>query len=1396
MGQSLTVYQRNGTIRYRLDNYTQLCTVKSAEQKCVLLGEDTVTIKLTSATPLLFVVGDYIQVFGSHYTLNKFDEPIKTGEREFETSLVFEGLQYKLLAAQFRDTDAQGMNPSAEFSLVADIKLAAGVIINNINRVAAADNEVWELGECVTTEFKEYSFSRENCLEVLQRLCQDNKCEFCITPNGNRRYRLDIRQKVGSLFPAKFTYGKGGGIYQLKRRNLNNDDVISRLYVEGGTQNITSKYRNGAQRLRLSVNAESYIEDELAIKAFGIKEGSRIYDDIYPTRTGYVTSIVEGDVLSFIDAEMFDLNEKDEQGTKWLIEGTPAKVKFTGQSNLAGYTFDIHSYDHKTHKFKLVRYEDNRGFKYPSDTAEAYQIQQGDTYVLLDIVMPDDPYVVGAEAKLLEKAHADLAADCQPKVSYELELSSMSLERAYGSEVGITNIFQLGDLLHIKDPDINVDKAIRLTGFTRDCYSEPYKYKLTLSDTVEVSLIQNILEDIKDNEQSIIDLTTKTNVELLRMQWRTTQELLGMVFDADGYFDTTKIRPSSIETLMLSVGNRNGQFIMRDVYLTCNALVGNKPNANYFKIQSNGGILQHYAIEENIRTWQVVSESITLGSNGAMYLYAQCTKAGSTCRIILSQNRMQTEAGVYYYFLVGILSSVYNGYRELTTTYGNTRITGRSINCGRIESADKQTYFDLDNSEIGGRIVFTSNGKEKTLEELDAEALESKDFINNTLPGLIDGLQSQIDGQIEQFFYDYAPTLDNIPAVEWTTDEQKSEHLGDLFYDTSTGKIYRFVKVKNPEFPSIPLFRWQQLSDEEVAKALALANDALALAKEKRRVFVKTPYPPYDIGDLWVQGWSGDIMRCKTARASGLFTSSDWEKASKYTDDSGLNDFINGDYADDKTDILAQIDGKIETWFQTTDPSLEWITSDIKAKHVGDMWYHTTSKELKYYTSTFVWTKVEDSKAIAAYEAASKAQDTADGKRRVFVATPTVPYDVGDLWVDGKELRRCIMAKTSTQSYNVDDWVIAVYYDNTKTTIDGGIVTSGTIQVAGDNNSILAGITGNGTAASSIRFWAGASFENRATAPFRVLQDGSVVMTKATIEGLVKALSGIVGGWKIGETLTSKSQEIVLDGAGGRIIMGGSVLLDKLGIKMKNGDATTLHITPSSVGNYNQFYLKKSANFGFGNSQELQFEGIWSNKTSHPSFESFVKELSFMDDGSKITIDEFNLTFPLLPCVFSEKEYPITLKTLSPAIRVNLRRNGEIVQSYYAMTQVEVTSGTAVNIKGSGSTYIVPKNGQGFYSIEFVPLNDSFLLNASIPNQMSSASTTYFTATSYLEGSFDKSNNNRTLLGIDGISSIWENGGMLINKDAFVVMFGKFGIKIDDKSITKTSNGGMIWTGI
>lgn len=210
MGQAVNeiiIHKRNGSVRYKLNSYAKLCTIKSAEQKRELLGEDNVTLKIESAEPLQCAVGDYIECFGSVYTLNRAGEPEKKGERMHEQSLVFEGLQYKLLDAQFRNADAGGYNPTATFNLVADMHTAMELLIRNVNRVAASIGEYWELGECPTTEYKDLAFNNQNCLNVLQELCEEFKIEFQIVQSGIKRYTLRIL-KAGSALPAIFDYSK------------------------------------------------------------------------------------------------------------------------------------------------------------------------------------------------------------------------------------------------------------------------------------------------------------------------------------------------------------------------------------------------------------------------------------------------------------------------------------------------------------------------------------------------------------------------------------------------------------------------------------------------------------------------------------------------------------------------------------------------------------------------------------------------------------------------------------------------------------------------------------------------------------------------------------------------------------------------------------------------------------------------------------------------------------------------------------------------------------------------------------------------------------------------------------------------------------------------------------
>lgn len=1135
MGANIIITKPNGS-RVPMESRATATAITAAKQTWALNAEDTIAITVVSPFPQSYGIGDVITVFGRDYRLNRLPKVSKTGMQEYQYDLEFEGIQYDLMRVTY-DVNINTTNNQLQDiqgdSLTGDLKRFMEVLISNANRVFPGK---WALGVCPETDGDNtLTFSEsDNCLSVLQTLCSEDKfgVEFEIE-RVNGVYVINIKKTIGQTLPFVLEYGKGKGLYSISRENVSSSNIVTRLKVYGSTENITSKYRADRLCMYGKDKASSYIEKADAVAKYGIFEGRKNFD-IKPTFTGKVSSVVDGDVLSFIDTSFpFDINAKNASGeTLYLISGVSAKVHFNS-GNLAGYEFEVHAYDHATHKFTLVKQTDDRGNVFPSETSPAFQISKNDTYKVLDIAYSRD-IEEAAEKKLAEEGNKYYDQNSQPKVQYSVNVTKAFIENKLALSDGITNVFAPGDYLPIKDDEIGVDKSIRIKSFTRNVL-DPYDYSLTISDTqTKGDITTRVISDLVDIDK-VLTINNLKDPAQARANWRSSREVLNMVFDPEtgGYYKD-KITPESVDTMMLSVGAKSMQFGLINTVFEPNF----NGNPNLFKWK--GGVLTHYTIDpDKARSWVLADGTTALQQDVPYYIYAVCNRDNSagTMSISTTQHKVEESPNVYF-FLIGILGSIDpdTKVRAISLTYGFTTINGRFIKTGRIESADGTTYFDLDQSEIGGRIVFTQNGQEKTLEELGSEAMESKDFINNTLPGILDEIKAQLDGQIEQHFYQIDPSPlstapgseDGVPNSGWTDSTMKENHLGDLYYNTTSGKVWRYVKIQwrpKPGYAPGTFYVWQELQDSELAQAIAIANEALELGKEKNRIFTSTPVTPYDVGDLWVQGATGDIMRCKTARESGTFTSSDWERASKYTDDSALKNFINGDFANAIDTMTEQIDGKIETWFQTSDPASNWTTNAEKAKHVGDMWYNSSTKLLKCYRQTFrfvngtgtvvyIWQTIEDKKAIDAYDAASKAQDTADGKRRVFVAQPYPPYDVGDLWVDGKELRRCITERASG-SWNTNDWVVAVYYDNTQTTIDGGIVTSGTIQVAGDNKSILAGITGNGTASDSIRFWAGASFENRKTAPFRVMQDGSVVMSKAQVEGVINAISGSIGGFRI-----------------------------------------------------------------------------------------------------------------------------------------------------------------------------------------------------------------------------------------------------------------------------------------
>lgn len=191
----------------------------------------------------------------------------------------------------------------------------------------------------------------------------------------------------------------------------------------------------------------------------------------------------------------------------------------------------------------------------------------------------------------------------------------------------------------------------------------------------------------------------------------------------------------------------------------------------------------------------------------------------------------------------------------------------------KFDSAKKQM-------EIKARISAKSNVDDKLLPQYirdnSLSVEDVKELINNS--EIIDSLQNQIDGAIETWYYEGKPTLKNLPAQNWTDDETKNKHIGDLYYDKASGKAYRFLK------DATGTYMWVLITDEDITKALALAG-------EKKRIFGTTPTPPYDVNDLWVYAvypsdgskYNKEILRCVTAKSAGeKFSIDDWALASDY----------------------------------------------------------------------------------------------------------------------------------------------------------------------------------------------------------------------------------------------------------------------------------------------------------------------------------------------------------------------------------------------------------------------------------------------------------------------------------------------------------------------------------
>lgn len=989
MGE-ITVIRRDGTTLC-LKSQEPFIGVTSAKQITSLMGDDMVQLAIVSSAPLTFNIGDRIVVGGCNYAIRGKNVTEIYSDNCYKYDVTFYGVIYDLLKTLYRNCDSQGHSSRSSFDLTYDLKGFVQVIINNLNRDYPG-LWVFDANNCPETEEKTLSFSNQNCLQVLQTLCQDEyKLDFVIEQDsGVNTIRIGtfgqvISPPAGNSF---FEVGKGGGLYTLKESKVDDKSIISRLWVEGGSDNIRNDYRDYSDRLQLpypkrlnynehvlkngdvieagsqligiSDENKRCLEDTRLMSVIGCIESVKTYDDIYPKRTGEVTAIDSEDICKFTDNTMdFDLNATDNDGnTLYLVDGTTAKITFiTGL--LAGQQFELKKsggYDHDTKTFTILPFTDERNMTFPSPDSNAFRIAVGDKYKITDINMPQS-YIDTAEEDLWYESIQDFADLTVPHVQYELAFGADYFINALPEDTD-TAVFVVGDYVPIKNSNFGIESNVRVQKVTRNLLAR-HDYQLTVSDsTTTMSFLGEIIQDVIQHN-IIIANNHLTDISRARLGWKTTEELKNMVYDTDGYFDMENIRPNSVSTNMLAVGAKSQQFILTGVVLEANY----GGNANQFR--ATGGVLHHLAIDpEQMVQWNMSGGTFTLNDNGGFYVFAKCSKSGNTGLFIVTQTQYMAEPASdpnNYYFQVGIIGSYDSsiGFRDFVTTYGFTRINGNTITTGRINSSGGgDTYFDLDAGEIGGKIKFKAG---------------TSGYNNISDKPDLSQYMKDTDGIIDIWYKSVAPTTSNVPASGWNTTELKKEHIGDL---------YRYsynAPVDGEEGQTRASYKWYR-----------------------------------------------------------------WEKRS----------------------TIVRIDDQNQT------------------------------------VITYQWTEITDVPGWFANIVPSTLPATSQ-KMFSFI-TPVPPYNIGDIWLNGGVFMKARVAKGVHELFDVGDWDDAGIYDNTQTVIDGGIITSGRIQLASDDQHIVAGVTGEGTADTAIRFWAGATHAQRAQAPFRVQQNGKVIATNAEIEGKIK----------------------------------------------------------------------------------------------------------------------------------------------------------------------------------------------------------------------------------------------------------------------------------------------------
>lgn len=713
----------------------------------VIKGENNIVLKYSLSEHVELPVGSYCIFQGQRYTLENPEAFKKQHNRRFDYTVTFESYQAKAMIWKFRNP----VDGRLKFSLTAKPKEHLQMFVDNMNRRDTG----WTVGDCIDGVETLINYDHDFCIDALTRQASEFGTEYEI--EGKRVSLKKVEYNKNNPLPLSYGFGNGfkSGV---GRSNSGDQPPTEILFVQGGSENIDrSKYGNGelllpkGQTIRydgeyfegedgfVAANARTYVVDDMGLsirradkQPSSLAEDSLDASSVYPKRVGTVTSVLTVDAVNhfydFVDKEIpSNLNYED-----CLIEGETMTVVFQS-GMLAGREFEV-KYYHSAVKTKAARRfeivpQEIDGLTMPN---EQFKPQIGDSYAVFHCMLPD-AYIcdnqtkTGASWDMFRAAVRHLFDNEEQKYTFSGELDGIWAKKDWEN---IGGRIILGGYIQFRDVNFQKEGVlVRITGI-KDYINKPHSPSIELSNQTVSDSVSSELKTLKSEEVTVDD-NYRASIQFTKRRFRDAQETISLLESAllDNF--TNSINPIAVQTMSMLVGDESLQF--RFVNSQSNPETvpdGIEYNNETKQLTAPQGIIQHLTLgisslssshkTSEYKFWTVAAYSSAFLDNPTKryYLYIKANRNTQAAEFILSETprKMESEAN-FYYFLVGVLNSEYDGERSYVSLYGFSEILPGRITTDRVVSSDGDSYFDMlyNRLKLGDALIFNADGTRKLI---------------------------------------------------------------------------------------------------------------------------------------------------------------------------------------------------------------------------------------------------------------------------------------------------------------------------------------------------------------------------------------------------------------------------------------------------------------------------------------------------------------------------------------------------------------------------------------------------------------------------------------------------------------------------------------------------------